>query len=96
MVPEPRGVIPVWIALYLIAAVVVAFLTWHMSHYIQSIEGPTDAGRRVCSLLAGVGWPIVLVGVLQMLAIHLVTRRLRRAPADALAVPVLASDLARF
>jgi hypothetical protein len=38
---------------------------------------------------------VILLGLVQMLAIHLVTRRLRQAPAaQALPVPALASDLA--
>jgi hypothetical protein len=88
----------VWITVYLITAVVVAFLTWHMSHHLQSFDGPTDAGRSFWAIVAGVIWPIVLVGVVQMLAIHLITRRLRHTPtAHALPVPVLASDVvARF
>ena len=84
-----------WITAYLITAVVVAFLTWHMSHHIQSFERPTDTARGYWSIVAGAIWPVILLGLVQMLAIHLITRRLRHAPAThALPVPVLVSDLA--
>jgi hypothetical protein len=81
--------------LYLIAALVVAFLTWHMSHHLQSFDGPTDATRGFWAIVARAIWPVILLGVVQMLAIHLITRRLRHNPtARALPVPVLASDVA--
>lgn len=82
-----------WITVYLITAVVVAFLTWHMSHYLQSVDSPTDTARAVWAIVAGAIWPVILVGLAQMLAIHLVTRRLRHAPAPhELPVPVLAGS----
>jgi hypothetical protein len=85
----------VWITVYLTTAVVVAFLTWHMSHHLQSFERPTDTARGVWSIVAGAIWPVILLGLVQVLAIHLVTRRLRQAPAaHSLPVPVPASDLA--
>jgi hypothetical protein len=85
----------VWIAAYLTTAVVVAFLTWHMSHHFQSFERPTDAARALWAVMAGAVWPVILLGAAQMLVIHLITLRLRRAPAaHAVPVPVLASDVA--
>ena len=83
--------------MYLITAVVVAFLTWHLSHYLQSFDGPADAARGFSSIVAGAIWPVILLGVVQLLVIHLITRRLRPAPA-ALPVPapVLVSGAARF
>lgn len=82
-----------WITLYLVTAVVVAFLTWHMSHYFQSSDGPSDAARTSYSILAGAIWPIIMVGALQMLAIHLITRRLRRTPVPApVPVPMATAD----
>ena len=82
-----------WITVYLITAVVVAFLTWHMSHYLQSFDGPTDAARGYLSIVAGAIWPVILVGVVQMLAIHLIARRLRHAPVPhEVPVPVLAGS----
>ena len=83
-----------WIALYLTTAVVVAFLTWHMSHHLQSFEGPSDATRGFCSILAGAIWPVIVVGALEMLAIHLLTRRLRAPIVLAVPVPVMAADFA--
>lgn len=80
-----------WITLYLTTAVVVAFMTWHMSHHLQSFERPTDAARGAWSIVAGAIWPVILVGVVQMLAIHLITRRLGHAPVvPELPAPVLA------
>jgi hypothetical protein len=64
-------------------------------HHLQSVDGPTDAGHGFWAIVAGAIWPIVLVGVGQMLAIHLITGRLRHTPtARALPVPALASDVA--
>lgn len=84
-----------WITVYLTTAVVVAFLTWHLSHYIESTERPTDGSRGLWSIVAGAIWPVILLSLAQMLAIHLLTRRLRQAPAvPALPVPALASDFA--
>ncbi|MCI4674293.1 hypothetical protein [Candidatus Mycolicibacterium alkanivorans] len=84
-----------WITLYLITAVVVAFLTWHMSHHLQSFDGPTDEARAFWSIVAGAIWPIVLVGVAQMLVVHLITARLRRAPAAPVEpVPMATADVA--
>ena len=84
-----------WITAYLITAVVAAFLTWHMSHHIQSFERPTDTARGTWSIVAGAIWPVIVLGLMQMLAIHLITRHMRYAPAaQALPAPVLASDLA--
>ena len=84
-----------WITVYLITAVVVAVLKWHLSHHVQSLEGPTDAARGFWAIVAGAGWPVILLGVAEMLVIHLITRRLRHAPAaPALPVPVLVSDVA--
>ena len=84
-----------WITAYLITAVVAAFLTWHMSHHLQSFERPTDAARGTWSIVAGAIWPVIVLGLVQMLTIHLITRRLRHAPAaHALPVPVLAADFA--
>jgi hypothetical protein len=81
-----------WITVYLTTAVVVAFLTWHMSHHIQSFEGPTDTARGVWSIVAGAIGPVILLGLVQVLAIHLVTRRLGHAPVShELPVPVLAA-----
>jgi hypothetical protein len=92
LVPELRGVIPVWITLYLITAVVVAVLTWHMSHHLQSFEGPTDTARGFWAIVAGAIWPVILLGILQVLAIHLAIRRLGHAPVPReLPVPVLAA-----
>jgi hypothetical protein len=85
----------VWITVYLITAVVVAFLTWDMSHHLQSLERPTDAARGAWSIVAGAIWPVIVLGLVQMLAIHVITRRLRHAPAAAaLPVPALVSDVA--
>ena len=84
-----------WIALYLITAVAVAFLTWHMSHHLQSVDGPTDAARTFSAIVAGAIWPIVLVGALQVLAAHLVIRRLRpMSSAYTVPVPVTAPKAA--
>jgi predicted phage tail protein len=85
----------VWITVYLITAVVVAVLTWHLSHHVQSLEGPTDAARGFWAIVAGAGWPVILLGVAEMLVIHLITRRLRHAPATHAVTPALpASDSA--
>ena len=70
-----------WITAYLTTAVVIAFLTWHMSHYLQSIDTPTDAARSCWAIVAGAIWPVILLGIAQMLAIHLIARHLRHAPA---------------
>ena len=86
-----------WITVYLITAVVVAFLTWDMSHHLQSLERPTDAARGTWSIVAGAIWPVILLGIAQMLAIHLITRHLRHAPAAyPVPLPVLAGDAARL
>ena len=55
-----------WITAYLITAVVVAFLTWHMSHHIQSFERPTDTARGYWSIVAGAIWPVILLGLVQV------------------------------
>lgn len=84
-----------WITAYLITAVAVAFLTWHMSYHLQSFDGPSDEARVFWAIVAGAIWPVILLGLAQMLAIRVITRRLRPAPAThALPVPVLASDVA--
>ena len=84
-----------WITVYLITAVVVAVLTWHLSHHLQSFERPTDAARGTWSIVAGAIWPVIVLGLVQMLTIHLITRRLRHAPATHAVTPALpASDSA--
>ena len=66
-----------WIALYLVVAIVVAAVTWHVSHRFQSLDAPSEAVRAAAALVAGALWPVVVLGVVQLQALRYVARKLR-------------------
>jgi hypothetical protein len=71
-------------ALYLLGVPVFAFLAWVFS--VAAHDGKLDGrhSRRLISVLTGVLWPVVLVGIAQMLGLWAVAtfsraRRLEQA-----------------
>jgi cation transporter-like permease len=66
-------------ALYLMGVPVFAFLAWVFSEALHVGEPDDRPSRRLISVLAGVLWPVMLVGVAQMLGVWALAR-LSRAP----------------
>ena len=66
-----------WIALYLAVAIVVAAVTWHVSHRFQALDAPSEAVRAAAALVAGALWPLVVVGVIQLQVLRYIARKLR-------------------
>lgn len=66
-------------ALYLVGIPVFAFLAWVFSEAVHVGERDDRASRRLFSVLAGMLWPVVLVGVAQMLGVWALAR-VSRAP----------------
>ena len=71
-------------ALYLMGVPVFAFLAWVFSEAVHVSDLADRPSRRLVSVLAGVLWPVVLVGVAQMLTVWILARlsqarRLERA-----------------
>jgi hypothetical protein len=71
-----------WITLYVAPAVVLAAAAWLMSQRVQSCEPVSDVARGFWAIVAGALWPVVLLGVAQLLAVRFVARRMARARAD--------------
>ena len=60
--------------LYLTGVPVFAFLAWVFSEALHVGELDDRPSRRLFSVLAGVLWPVVLVGVAQMLFVWALAR----------------------
>ena len=61
-------------ALYLIGVAVFAFLAWVFSEAANVGESDDRPSRCLLSVLAGVLWPVVLVGIGQMLFVWVLAR----------------------
>ncbi|MGY4708038.1 hypothetical protein ACXDF8_00450 [Mycolicibacterium sp. CBM1] len=68
-----------WIDLYVAAAIVVAGAAWLVSRQYLSYDPPSDVVRAFAAVLAGALWPLVIVGLGQVLAVRYIARRLRGA-----------------
>jgi hypothetical protein len=73
-----------WFDLYLVCASLVAISAWLVSPHFQSYDPPTNSTRALWSVVAGVVWPLIVVGAVQVIAVRYVMRRLRPAKADGL------------
>ncbi len=77
-------------ALYLMGVPVFAFLAWVFAEAVHDSNLDDRHSRRLVSVLAGVLWPVVLVGVAQMLGVWMLARfsqARRLKPADRQARP---------
>ncbi|WP_328362275.1 hypothetical protein OG976_11950 [Mycobacterium sp. NBC_00419] len=81
-----------WIALYLVAAILVAAIAWHVSYHFQSLDAPSDAVRAAAALVAGALWPVIVVGVVQLQALRYLVRRLRATRVRVTEPPVPAAN----
>ena len=72
-----------WIGVYAAVAIVVAIAAFLLAERLRTpgVPAPDNPGRY--AVLAGLLWPVVLVGVAQWALIAAVAERLRRAPAPA-------------
>lgn len=61
-------------AMYLMGVPVFAFLAWMFSEAVHVGDLDDRPSRRLVSVLAGVLWPVVLVGVAQMLGVWTLAR----------------------
>jgi hypothetical protein len=62
-------------ALYLMGVPVFAFLAWVFSEAVHVGNSDDRPSRRLTSVLAGVLWPVMLVGLIQMLGVWTLTRQ---------------------
>ena len=72
-------------ALYLVGVPLFAFLAWVFSEALHAGELDDRHFRHLLSVLAGALWPLMLVGVGQMLGVWIigkVSRARRLSPAD--------------
>lgn len=60
--------------LYLVGVPVFIFLAWVFSEAVHVSELDDRHSRRLVSVLAGVLWPVVLVGVAQMMGLWILAR----------------------
>jgi hypothetical protein len=77
-------------ALYLMGVPVFAFLAWVFAEAVHDSNLDDRPSPRLVSVLAGVLWPVVLVGVAQMLGVWVLARfsqARRLKPADPRLVP---------
>ena len=77
-------------ALYLMGIPVFAFLAWVFAEAVHDSNLDDRPSPRLVSVLAGVLWPVVLVGVAQMLGVWVLARfsqARRLKPADPRLVP---------
>ena len=72
-----------WISLYAAVAVVVAVAAPMLAERLRTPGVPAPNNPSLYAVLAGLLWPVLLVGVAQWAAIAAVARRMRRAPAPA-------------
>jgi hypothetical protein len=66
-------------ALYLMGVPVFAFLAWVFSEAVHVGSSDDRPSRRLTSVLAGVLWPVMLVGFIQILGVWALAR-FSRAP----------------
>ncbi|KDE99625.1 hypothetical protein Y900_011910 [Mycolicibacterium aromaticivorans JS19b1 = JCM 16368] len=76
-----------WTNLYVMSAVIIAAATWLVSPRFQSSDPPSEVSRGFWSVVAGVLWPVVVVGALQLAAFRYVVQRLRSEPVEAAELP---------
>ena len=76
-----------WMNLYAVSAVIGAVVTWLVSPHFQSSDPPSDAARGFWSVVAGVLWPVIVVGVVQLVAVRYVVQRLRSEPVEVTELP---------
>ena len=72
-------------ALYLVGVPVFAFLAWTFSEAVHVAQVDDRHSRQLLSVLAGALWPVMLVGVAQMLGVWMLARlsqARRPEPAD--------------
>lgn len=67
-----------WQVLYLCAALLVAAATIVVSDHLRAGEPPAASTRCAAALTAGVLWPVILVGLLQLGLVDRVVHRARR------------------
>jgi hypothetical protein len=65
--------------MYLTGVPVFAFLAWVFSEAVHVDNLDDRPSRRLISVLAGIVWPVVLVGVAQLLGVWMLAR-LSQAP----------------
>lgn len=68
-------------ALYLVGVPVFIFLAWVFSEAVHVSESDDRSSRKLVSVLAGALWPVLLVGVAQLLGLRILAR-LSRARAE--------------
>jgi hypothetical protein len=61
-------------AMYLVGVPVFAFIAWIFSEALHVAQVDDRPSRRLLSVLAGVLWPVMLVGVAQMLGVWMLAR----------------------
>lgn len=71
-----------WTNLYLLSAVTIAAVTWLVSPRFQSSDPPSEFSRGFWSVVAGLLWPAIVVGALQLMAFRYVVQRLRSEPVE--------------
>ncbi|WP_431234164.1 hypothetical protein ACQ856_05950 [Mycolicibacterium psychrotolerans] len=80
-----------WFDLYLLSAIVAAVGAWLISPHFQSYDPPGDVARGLCSAVAGLLWPVIVVGAVQIIAVRYFARRIRAAHVkDLTAAPLVA------
>ena len=72
-----------WISVYAAAAVVVAIAAVVLAGRFRTPGVPAPDNPSLYAVLAGLLWPVVLVGVAQWALIAAVAERMRREPAAA-------------
>ncbi|MCX2931988.1 hypothetical protein ORI20_17035 [Mycobacterium sp. CVI_P3] len=67
-----------WMDLYLVVATVIAFAAWWVSPRFQAYDPPSDVARAFWAVAAGALWPLVVLGIAEVLGVRYAARRLRR------------------
>lgn len=72
-----------WQVAYAVVALLFAMAAVVAAHQMRDGESPSSAAEATAALTAGALWPVMIIGLLQLGAIHCVVSRLRTGPARA-------------
>jgi len=71
-----------WAAVYLSGVAVVALGAWVFSDAVRTGEPISVVAQALWAVVAGILWPVVLLGLAQLLVLRVVVKRLKPASSE--------------